>query len=92
VKFDWDEVKHQANIRKPGFNFSNAWEIFTKPMLVDLDDRFDYEEDRWVGIGILRSQFVVVVFTEPDEETIRIISLRKALSYERAANEQAFGD
>jgi uncharacterized protein len=32
--------------------------------------------------------FIVIVFTEPDEETVRIISLRKALPYERKLYEQ----
>jgi uncharacterized protein len=31
---------------------------------------------------------VVIVYTEPDDQTIRIISLRKALSYERKYYEQ----
>lgn len=35
---------------------------------------------------------VVVVFTEPDETTIRIISLRKALPYERKLYERYLKD
>lgn len=37
---------------------------------------------------MLDGRFVAVVFTEPDEGTIRIISLRKALPYERKLYEQ----
>ena len=92
MTFEWDEQKNQANIRKHGFSFADAWEIFETPMLIDLDDRFDYGEDRWVGIGRLQSRIVVVVYIEFDDETIRIVSLRKALSHERATYEQAFGD
>jgi hypothetical protein len=43
-------------------------------MLIDLDDRVDYGEDRWIGLGQLRMRIVVVVYTEPDDETIRVIS------------------
>ncbi len=57
-------------------------------MVVDIDDRIDYGEDRWIGIGMLDERIVVVVFTEPDLETTRIISLRKALSQERKRYEQ----
>lgn len=57
-------------------------------MLVALDEREDYGEDRWIGIGLLNGRVVVVVYTEPDDETIRIISLRKALSHERKRYEQ----
>ena len=92
MNFEWDEQKDQANIRKHAFSFADAWEIFEAPMLIDLDDRFDYGEDRWVGIGRLQSRIVVVVYIEFDDETIRIVSLRKALSHERATYEQAFGD
>jgi uncharacterized DUF497 family protein len=37
---------------------------------------------------MLDGRIVVVVFTELDEKTIRIISLRKALPYERKRYEQ----
>lgn len=92
MRFEWDEQKNHANIRKHGFNFADAWEVFEAPMLVDLDDRLDYGEDRWIGIGRLRARIVVVVYTEPDDETIRVISLRKGLGHERNAYEQAFGN
>ncbi|WP_313929912.1 BrnT family toxin [Microcoleus sp. FACHB-SPT15] len=73
---------------KHGFNFADAPRIFDLPMLVALDEREDYGEDRWIGIGLLNGRVVVVVYTEPDDETIRIISLRKALSHERKRYEQ----
>ncbi|MBW4637155.1 MAG: BrnT family toxin [Gloeocapsa sp. UFS-A4-WI-NPMV-4B04] len=83
MRFEWDEEKNQANIRKHGFNFTDAWEIFESPMLISLDVKEDYGEERWIGIGFLRGRIVVVMFTERDDDTIRIISLRKALKYER---------
>jgi uncharacterized DUF497 family protein len=61
-------------------------------MLVDLDERQDYGEDRWKGIGLLRNIVVVVVYTEPSEGTIRIVSVRKANKYERKRYGQAFKD
>ena len=57
-------------------------------MVVDLDERTDYGEDRWIGIGLLDGRVVVVIYTEPNESITRIISLRKALSYERKYYEQ----
>jgi uncharacterized DUF497 family protein len=61
-------------------------------MLTVLDDRFEYGEDRWIGIGMIQNRVVVVVYTEPDDNTIRIISLRKALRHERTRYEQALHD
>jgi len=92
MHFEWDEQKNKANIRKHGLDFADAWEIFTAPMLTAPDDREDYGEDRWIGIGMLRGRVVVIVFTERGEDTVRVISLRKALSYERTEYEKTLRD
>ena len=83
MEFVWDEKKNRENIRKHGIDFRDVPDLFDRPMLVQLDARRDYGEDRWIGIGLLRSTVAVVVFVEwEDEETIRIISARKATTYE----------
>ncbi len=92
MRFEWDEQKRKANIRKHGFDFRDAWKIFELPMLVALDDRQDYGEDRWIGIGILNTRVVVIVFTERGEDTIRIISMMKATTNERIRYEQLLRD
>ena len=61
-------------------------------MLVAPDDRHDYGEDRWVGIGMLNTRVVVLVFTERGEDTIRIISMMKATTNERIRYEQLLRD
>jgi uncharacterized DUF497 family protein len=92
MQFEWDEEKNRVNIRKHGLDFSDAGEIFTMPVLAALDDREDYGEDRWIGIGMLKSRIVVVVYTTRGRDTIRIISLRKALSHERKRYEKVLRD
>ena len=92
MRFEWDDEKNKSNIVKHGFDFADAWEIFEAPLLVGLDDREDYGEDRWIGVGLLRGHIIVVVFTERDAETIRFISLRKASRHERIKYEQAITD
>lgn len=92
MNFDWDDNKNLENIRKHGFDFADAWEVFESPMITRLDTREDYGEDRWIGLGFLGNRVVVVVFTEPAENTVRIISLRKALKYERKKLEEALKD
>ncbi|PSB26850.1 BrnT family toxin [Stenomitos frigidus] len=88
MKFEWDQQKNQANIVKHGLDFADAPKIFRLPLRVSLDERQDYGEERWIGIGILDGRVMVIVFTEPDEQIIRILSLRKALPYERKRYEQ----
>lgn len=41
------------------------------------DRRFDYDEPRFITLGVLREDVVVITTTETDEE-IRVISMRKA--------------
>lgn len=89
MHFEWDEQKNKTNILKHGFDFTDAWEIFEAPMFTALDTKEEYGEDRWIGIGFLRESIVVIVFTERDDDTIRIISLRKALKHERIKFEEA---
>ena len=90
MNFDWDEVKRQNNLRKHGLDFHDAKEMFDYPMITELDTRYDYGEERWVGIGISKNRILVVVFTEDDETNrVRIISLRKALRYERKFYEES---
>lgn len=89
MRFEWDAVKNRANFRDHKIDFADVPPVFNGPMLVELDDREDYGEDRWIGIGLLRNIAVVVVFTEPRHDTIRIVSVRKANKHERMRYEQA---
>lgn len=61
-------------------------------MLTTPDIRFDYGEDRYVGIGLLENLVVVVIFTEPEQDVIRLVSLRKAVKHERIRYEQSLKD
>lgn len=91
MKFEWDEAKNKHNIKKHGFDLADAAELFTggDPFLVNLDASHDYGEDRWKGIGMLQGIVVVVViYTERDDDTIRVISLRKANSREKNKYEE----
>jgi uncharacterized protein len=90
--FEWDESKNRANIRKHGFDFADAEEMFSGLLIVDSDTREDCGEMRWNGVGVIRGRTAYVVFTEPDQETVRIISLRKATPREREEYEKAIKD
>lgn len=92
MNFEWDEEKNQENTRRHGFDFGDAWKVFEAPLLIALDTRTDYGEDRWTGIGLLGNRVVVVTFTQREADTIRIISLRKALKHERNKLEEALRD
>ncbi|MDA0246030.1 MAG: BrnT family toxin [Chloroflexi bacterium] len=92
LTFEWDEQKRQTNIRKHGFDFRDVWQVFNAPMLVALDERQEYGEERWIGVGALNGRVVVVIFTERGENLIRIISMMKAVTQERINYEQLLRD
>jgi uncharacterized DUF497 family protein len=83
MKFEWDEDKNQANIRRHRIDFADVPPVFDGPMVVALDTRKNYGEDRLIGIGLLINSVVVIVFVERTADTIRIISARKADRHER---------
>lgn len=72
-----DESKRQQNLVKHGLDFRDAAQVLRGPLVLFEDDRQAYGEQRFVGIGLLRSIVVVIVHTER-HGTFRIISMRKA--------------
>jgi len=88
--FVWDQEKSQANLLKHGVSFALAEEVFADAdALSRLDERFDYGEERWTTIGLVRGMVVLVVAhtvrEEEDDDVIRIISARRATRRERHA-------
>jgi uncharacterized DUF497 family protein len=89
MAFEWDENKNKENLLKHGFDFVDAGQLFGNPMLVVPDIRKEYGENRWIGIGMMNNGIIaVIVFTEKESETIRIISMRKASKKERKKYEE----
>ena len=86
--FESDDSKNAANISKHGIDFRDAIDIFNHPMLTAIDERFMYEEERWISIGLMREIVGIVVYTERRESVTRIISARKATRREVKLYEQ----
>lgn len=79
--FEWDEEKRLSNISKHGIDFIGVETLFDGETVSIFDNRFDYAEERFITFGLLEGRVVTVVHTET-EETIRIISVRKATTNE----------
>jgi uncharacterized protein len=79
--FTWDESKRKLNLTKHGIDFRDAPAIFDGPLVTAEDSREDYGETRFIALGLLEGIVVSIVYTERDE-SIRIISIRKALKHE----------
>ncbi|CAE6802425.1 hypothetical protein R69658_05029 [Paraburkholderia aspalathi] len=82
MRFEWDELKNQINIRKHGIDFRDAVDVFDHPVLTAIDQREDYGEERWIALGWMAAIVGVVVYVERNADVIRIISARKATKRE----------
>ena len=82
MKFEWDENKRLINLQRRGIDFADVWRVFENETHTVIDDRFDYDEIRYLSFGLLFGEVVAVSHTETDE-IIRIISVRKAEKYEQ---------
>ena len=85
MEFQWDESKSLSNQKKHGLSFSEARELFEsgQDYLEIYDSAHSISEDRFIAIGEIRRGVVMVVFTERDEDTIRIIGARLATNREQ---------
>ena len=91
MNYEWHEPKRRLNRSYHGIDFADTVDFDWSSALVVMDTRFDYGETRYIAIGWLHGRLVILVFTER-QETIRLISLRRANSHERKQYETRFQD
>ncbi|HXF78432.1 MAG TPA: BrnT family toxin [Usitatibacter sp.] len=72
MRFSWDERKRRLNLKERGLDFVDAPRVFEGPTFTFEDDRFAYDEQRFV-----------MVHTESPSR-IHVISFRKATLNEEA--------
>ena len=83
MRFTWDERKRASNLRDHGLDFADARQVFSGPTVTYEDDRFRYDEQRLVTLGLLNAVAVSIVHTE-SKDRIHVISFRKATRHEEA--------
>ena len=81
MRITYDEAKRLRTLESRGLDFADAAKVFAGPMALFEDGRKDYGEQRMIGIGLLETLVVLIVHVEADD-SIRIISMRKAESDE----------
>ena len=83
MEFEWDEEKAAQNEKKHGIPFPFAARVFLDENRLEwADTRQEYEEPRWITIGLIEGFEIAVSYTLR-EDVIRIISARKAERHER---------
>jgi uncharacterized DUF497 family protein len=87
--FEWDPEKNKLNIKKHGVSFEQAVLVFTDRNALSIyDDEHSENEERWITIGCIPAEKVLVVIHTDrmyidHKDVIRIISARKATDTEK---------
>lgn len=74
----FDPKKRTLTLKERRLDFKDAARVFDGYTLDDIDDRFDYDEERTITIGVLGQKVIVIVWTEAGRNTRRVISMREA--------------
>ena len=85
MRIIWDENKNLDNIRKHNISFEEAQTVFYDPNGILISDPdHSVEEDRFIILGLSKMLHLLVVCHcyREGEETIRIITARKATKNE----------
>lgn len=78
MRYTYDAKKRASNLKKHDCDSDDAPLVIESDHAVMFEDRrFDYGEQRFIALGVLRGDVVVIATAETDEE-IRVISMRKA--------------
>jgi uncharacterized protein len=92
MRIEWDEAKNRWNLRKHGVSFETAQLVFDDPHHLSVQDREVGGEERWRTLGFVGGAVLLLVAhtwrDEDGNETVRIISARKATARERKRYEQ----
>jgi uncharacterized protein len=82
LQFEWNPLKDRLNQRKHGVSFREAATVFDGPVLREYDLEHG-PEDREIVIGYsYKERLLFVVIYEYEQDTIRIISARRATQAE----------
>ena len=85
IEFEWDPKKAASNFYKHGVTFEEATKVFYDEERIEEED-YTSHEARWRTLGISKAFLLLLVVNtvkENGNETIRIISARRASSAER---------
>jgi uncharacterized DUF497 family protein len=78
MKFGWDSRKADHNLRKHGVDFADAVIALEDENALTIED-LGHDEQRFKTLGMVpKLNILFVVHAERSENTIRIISARKA--------------
>jgi uncharacterized protein len=92
MRWTWDAEKAKTNVEKHKVSFELAERALGDPLCISVPDEYA-NEDRWRTLGSPSADGIVVLYVvhtwlEDEEQGGRIISARKAESYEKRDYEE----
>lgn len=89
MRFEWDPLKAEVNLREHGVSFAEAVTVLEDDFALTRDDPASADEPRFVTLGLSnRAHLLVVVYTYKEPDAIRLISAWKANGRQRNAYEK----
>jgi uncharacterized protein len=90
VRFEWDDDKAKANLKKHKVSFDEASTVFGDALAkIFSDEKHSSEEIREIIVGhSILDRLLLVSFTERRRDVIRIISARVATRNEQKSYEE----
>jgi uncharacterized DUF497 family protein len=89
MEFEWHPAKARSNLEKHGVSFEEAQAVFDDPLQMHYPDgAHSIGEQRFICFGLSeQGRVLAVIYTEPSENKIRIISAREATRREEKVYE-----
>ena len=85
IRFEFDEIKSQANLLKHGINFIDAQALWDDPSLLEIPANTE-DEPRYLIIGLIQGKHWSAVVTYRGSN-VRLISVRRSRTEEVALYE-----
>ena len=83
-------IRARLNLAKHGTSFEEASTVFDDPLFITfLDKEHSTDEERYITLGLSKSNALLLIAHTDREGTIRIIGARKATKNERRFYEEA---
>jgi uncharacterized DUF497 family protein len=91
MRFEFDAAKSPANKAKHGIDFVQAQSLWSDPDRIEVSGR-STDEPRFQIVGQIGQTTWTATVTYRNEETIRIISVRRARTDEKDQYEEGSGE
>jgi hypothetical protein len=84
MRVEWNKEKAKANEAKHGIRFVDVEPVLSDPLGITVEDMSADGEHRFITFGAdMFGRVLAVVYTWRDQDTVRVISARKATNREK---------